>query len=273
MSFIQQRKIKQKLKILLSVALLLYVMISTSLYFLQEKLLFRPTELSQNHKYEFNHDFEEVFIKAEDGAVINAIHFKVVNPRGVILYFHGNKGNLKRWGRITEYFVEKHYDVFVMDYRSYGKSIGALSETLLYSDAQLCYEYLAALYEESAINVYGRSLGSTFATYVASKNSPNQLFLETPFYSIVDVVKSRLPVIPVKQVLNYEFPSYQFITDVKCPITLFHGTSDGVVPLSSAQKLIDSMSSRSINFVIIPKGSHNNLDRFKAYHQAIDNAL
>lgn len=248
-------------------------MISASLYFFQEKLLFRPTTLAQDYQFEFNHDFEEVFLNADDSAVINAIHFKVVNPRGVILYFHGNKGNLQRWGNITEYFVEKHYDVFVMDYRTYGKSTGQLKESLLYSDAQICYDYLLEQYQESVINVYGRSLGSTFATYVASINKPNQLLLETPFYSMTDVIASRLPVIPVKQVMKYEFPTYQFISTLACPVTIIHGTSDIVVPISSAQKLVRRLSSKSINFVTITNGLHNNLSDFKAYHQTIDSTL
>ena len=170
MSFIRQKKIKHKLKKALLVLIAFYLMIGTALYFLQEKILFRPTVLNQTHVFKFSNPFDELFLKSEDNAVINALHFKAEESKGVILYFHGNAGDLSRWGKITEYFVDKNYDVLVMDYRTYGKSTGALSEHALYGDAQLCYDFLKELYAEKDISVYGRSLGTGIATYIASKN-------------------------------------------------------------------------------------------------------
>ncbi|MEZ4780092.1 MAG: alpha/beta hydrolase [Flavobacteriaceae bacterium] len=248
-------------------------MINASLYLLQDKILFRPTVLEQNHQFQFTHKFEELFLKTDENAVINAIHFKVENPKGVILYFHGNKGDLQRWGNITEYFVEKGYDVFVMDYRTYGKSTGELSEKALYNDAEFMYNYLKERYAESEIIVYGRSLGTTFATYVASKHNPNQLILETPYYSMVDVAKNRFPLIPVKQFINYKFPSYQFINNVTCNIAIFHGTVDKVVPFSSGEKLFDTAPKANTKFIPVKGASHNNLIDFEVYHREINAIL
>ncbi|MEZ4797924.1 MAG: alpha/beta hydrolase [Flavobacteriaceae bacterium] len=248
-------------------------MINTSLYLFQDKILFRPTVLEQNYQFEFKHNFEEVFLKPEENAVINAIHFKVINPKGVILYFHGNQGDLQRWGKITEYFVEKQYDVFVMDYRTYGKSIGKLSENALYKDAEFLYNYVKEYYSESDITVYGRSLGTTFAVYVASKNNPNQLILESPYYSIVDVAKSRFPLIPVTQFMNYHLPTYNFIDKVPCKISILHGTSDKVVPFSSGQKLYQTSPRARTNFISIEGAGHNNLIDFETYHETINHVL
>ena len=111
----------------------------------QESMLFLPTTLPQDHTYSFKHNFEELFLTADDGAVLNGIHFKLEEPKGVILYFHGNAGDLQRWGTITSYFVEKNYDVVVMDYRTYGKSTGDRSEEAFYSDGQLFYNYTTCL--------------------------------------------------------------------------------------------------------------------------------
>ncbi len=237
MLFTRQKKIKHKLKQAAIGLLGLYLMIGTALYFLQEKILFRPTVLNQTYVYKFSYPFEELFLKAEDNAVINAIHFKVKDPKGVILYLHGNAGDLSRWGKITEYFVEKNYDLLVMDYRTYGKSTGALSEHALYSDAQLCYDYLKDRYNEDEITIYGRSLGTGIATYIASKNYPKQLILETPYYSIVDVAKYRFPFFSVEQMLHYKLPTNEFIQKVKCNIYMIHGTDDHVVPFESGEKL------------------------------------
>ena len=270
---IRQKGLKPKLKGLLVVVLVFYVMIGTSLYFLQEKLLFWPTVLAKDYQYQFSYPFEELFLKTTEHATVNALYFKAKNPKGVILYFHGNAGDLSRWGAIAEYFVGKDYDVLIMDYRTYGKSKGKLSEEALYHDAEFCYNYLKKQYDESDITLYGRSLGTGIAAYIASKYNPKQLILETPYYSMVDVAKKRFPIIPVKQLMTYELPTYKFLQSVNCPITMFHGTNDKVIPIESAKQLYHSASNKNIAFKIIEGGSHNNLSDFDNYHHVIDEVL
>ncbi len=273
MSFIRQKKIKHKLKQAAFGLLAIYLMIGTALYFLQEKILFRPTVLNQTYVYKFSHPFEELFLKTDDKAVINALHFKAEESKGVILYFHGNAGDLSRWGKITEYFVEKNYDVLVMDYRTYGKSTGALSEHALYDDAQMCYDYLRERYKEDAISIYGRSLGTGIGTYIASNNKPKQLILETPYYSIVDVAKYRFPLFSVEQMLHYKLPTNEFIKNVTCNISMLHGTDDYVVPFKSGEKLFEVAPHNLASFTIIENGSHNDLNKFDSYHEKIKEIL
>ena len=273
MSNTAQNRLKQTLKKAILVLLSIYIMVISLLYFLQEKMLFLPSVLDQNYTYNFEQPFEELFLNMEDGAIINAIHFKTEHPKGVILYFHGNAGDLSRWGSIAESFVEMNYDVFIIDYRTYGKSIGALSEQAFYDDAQYCYDYLKEQYAENEITLYGRSLGTGIATYLASENSPKQLILETPYYSIVDVAASKFPILPVEKLLKYKFPSFQFIKTVTCPISIFHGTQDEVIPMESAQKLFE-VSPRSLtSFTIIEGGGHNNLINYDDYHIGIKKVL
>jgi hypothetical protein len=267
------KSIKQTIKRILIVLLSLYIMVGTLLYFMQEKLMFFPTVLSQDYKYQFNHSFEELFLRTDETAVINALHFKVENPKGVILYFHGNAGDLSRWGTITEYFVEKNYDVLVMDYRTYGKSTGVLSEKALYSDAQYCYNYLKPFYKENEITVYGRSLGTGIATFIASKNNPKQLILETPFYSIEDVAKSRFLLFPVKKLIKYKLPTFKYINNTNCSILMIHGTEDKIVPFNSATKLYSYSPKSRTTFIKIEGGSHNNLIDFETFKNQIDRFL
>ncbi len=248
-------------------------MVGTLLYALQEKILFHPTVLSQEFKFQFSQTFEELFLKTEDEATINALHFKTEKPKGVILYFHGNAGDLSRWGMVAEFYVKKGYDVLMMDYRTFGKSTGKLSEAALYADAEFCYNYLKGYYLEHDIILYGRSLGTGIATYLASKHKPKQLILETPYYSMADVAKSKFPVLPVKYLLKYKLPSHEFIRDVKCPISIFHGTDDEVVPYRSAQKLFQVAPSAHTTFITIDGGNHSNLIRFDAFLKGISKVL
>ncbi len=272
MLFTVQKNLKRRLKKFAVVLFGLYVMIGSALYFFQEKLMFLPTSLEQDYKYQFDYNFEELFLETEDNVTINALHFKVENPKGVILYFHGNAGDLSRWGKITEYFVAMEYDVLVMDYRTYGKSTGKLSENALNKDAQFCYDYLLKQYSEKEVTLYGRSLGTGIASYLASKNQPKQLILETPYYSILDVAEHRFPMFPLKKLLKYHFPTFQYLPQTSCPITIIHGTDDSLVPYSSGKKLSE-LNINNLNFITIEGGGHNNLIEFEGYHKIIKNIL
>jgi len=272
MSIIQQRK-KPKLKKGFIIFAVMYLTISGALYFIQDSILFRPTVLEQNFEFKFTHPFEELFLKPNEDAVINALHFKNEKPKGVILYFHGNSGDLSRWGKVTEYFVEKNYDVLVMDYRTYGKSTGQITEKALYQDAKFCYDYVKEQYDEKDIIVYGRSLGTSFATYVASVNNPKHLILETPYYSMVDVARTRFPFFPIKYLLKYKLPTYSYINNVNCNTLVLHGTKDKVIRIKSAIKLYESASQKLTKFITIEGGYHNNLIEYSEYHEAINNVL
>ncbi len=264
---------KRKIIIFLFVILNLYGLLCGVLYFFQENLIFLPTVLPQNYEFRMEYPFKEITLNTQDGAKLNGLHFKVENRRGVILYFHGNAGDLQRWGEIVSFFVKKNYDVVAMDYRGYGKSTGKKSMQALYNDAQLWYNYVAGIYSEEQIRVYGRSLGTTFATFVASKNHPKKLILESPFYSVLDVGKSRFPFLPVKSLLRYTFPTYQYSNDVTCPITIYHGTEDSVINFSQGKKLFDFIKQTNKQFIPITGGNHNDLVQFPDYLNTIDAVL
>lgn len=273
MSIIVQKNLKEKLKKVFLILLAIYIMVGATLYFLQEKFLFLPETLPLDYSYNLNYDFDEYFLDTPNKGVINALHIKANNPKGAILYFHGNAGSLKRWSEIAEYFVALNYDVFIMDYRTYGKSKGVLSEQDMYTDAQACYNKLKQFWAEDDIVVYGRSLGSAMATKVASTNNPKHLILETPFYNILDVAKSRFPVFPVKKLLKYQFPNNEHIKGVNCSISIIHGTNDNVVPIKSGEKLFNISNKTKTKFTVVENGSHNNLVNFNTYHNFIKEIL
>src|SRR5699024_6393670 len=133
-----------KIVLIAVVALYLLIFIVTSVF--QETLLFVPKTLPVEFEYEFPVQSEECFLPGTDGqATLHALHFKVENPKGVVLYYHGNAGHLADWGWVMQDYSHRGFDVIVMDYRTYGKSTGTLSEKALYSDAQLFYDYAANL--------------------------------------------------------------------------------------------------------------------------------
>ncbi len=253
--------------------LVFYLLICTAMFLFQEKLIFLPSKLPQEYVYNFERPYHELFIDTPDGARLNALHFPVNNSKGIILYFHGNAGDLSRWGEVVAYFEQFHYDVLVMDYRTYGKSTGKIDEILLYKDAELFYSQAMEYFPEDRIVVYGRSLGTTFATHVASLNSPSQLILESPFYSLKSVAKERYWFLPVKPLLKYTFPTYDKLKEVGCNVTLLHGTNDRVVPFSNSERLQKTLPKEQIKLIPIPEGSHNDLVNFSEYQKGIRELL
>jgi len=246
-----------------------YLFITAFMFLLQEKLIFLPTQLPQDYIYNFERPYNEFFIETEDGARLNALRFTLENPKGIVLYYHGNAGDLSRWGEITSFFLQFEYEVLVMDYRTYGKSTGALNEAKLYKDASLFYDKATEWFPEDQIVVYGRSLGSTFATHVASENNPKQLILESPFLSLEAVAKKRYWFLPIKPILKYTFPTSEKIKDIKSPITIFHGANDRVVPYENGEMLQKIPSKTTCKLVTVAKGSHNDLINFSEYHEEI----
>jgi uncharacterized protein len=173
-----------------------YVLICAALYLLQERLIFYPEVLAPDFTFTFPERFEEIALPSYI-AVISALYFKADHPTGIVLYFHGNAGSLRCWGAVAATFVERGYDVLMPDYRGYGKSSGRIaSEQMLHQDAAVDYQYLLAHYPEDQIVIYGRSIGSGIATYLAKSHRPRLLILETPYFSLKEIVRQHYPFVP-----------------------------------------------------------------------------
>lgn len=242
------------------------------LYMFQEKIIFPTEKLDKDFVFSFAQEFEEVNLKTVDGETINALHFKVQDPRGVILFFHGNKGNLSRWGNLVSYLEAYQYNVFVMDYRNYGKSSGSYDEQEMYKDGLLAYDYVKQTFPEDKIVVYGRSMGATFATRVATQNNPKHVVLEAPFYNMKKGVRFFSKLAPTF-IIKYKFRTDLDIPKVKSPITFFHGDADKTTSFKESKELFELVTFRQKEFVTIPNGTHHNLKDFEVYQTKLKEIL
>jgi len=130
------------IKIFLTV-LALYAIVCVLLFFNQEKLIFYPTKLDPHFQFAFAGKFEEINIKTPDNKILNGVLFKADSTKGLIFYLHGNAGALDTWGDVTKTYTDMHYDVFMLDYRGYGKSEGQISsEHQFLDDVQLAYDHV-----------------------------------------------------------------------------------------------------------------------------------
>ena len=241
-------------------------------YFLQEKFIFKPEKLKQDFQFKYDIPFKEYFFDIEPGVRINGLHFHRDNPDGLILYFHGNTRSIKGWAKYARDFYRYNYDVVLVDYRGFGKSTGKRSEKEMLSDMQFVYNVLLETYTEQHIIVYGRSIGSGFASKIASDNKPRYLILDAPYYSFLKVVERFLPILPVRYVLRYHLRTDKWIPMVNCHIYIIHGTKDWLIPIKHSERL-QKINPKKITPIRIHGGRHNNLPEFDEYHNFVRDIL
>ncbi len=254
--------------------LLLYGLVCLVYWWIQERFIFVRFRTPHAYTYNFAQPFTEVFIAPEAGVELHALHFTVDEPLGTVLYFHGNTGSLRRWGKRAPRFTKLRHNVLMMDYRGYGKSRGRLSEAALHADAQCWYDWLKERTAEENIVVYGRSLGSGMAVPVAAVNRPRVLMLESPFANLLDVARHHFYLLPYRWLLRYPMRSDKAIKRVGCPVYIFHGKRDPVVPYESALRLYARVPSEvPREMITFAKGYHGDLGTFARYQRKLREVL
>lgn len=257
---------------ILKLAAGLYIIICVLLYFFQEKLIFFPQTLDKDYKFSFDQKFEEVNVKTADNKLLNAILFKADSSKGVIFYLHGNAGSLSSWGNVAKTYTALNFDVFMLDYRGYGKSEGTINgQTRFFQDIQTAYDQLKTKYPENKIIVLGYSIGTGLAAKVASTNNPKLLILQAPYYSLTDMMRHTYPIIPTF-ILKYKFETDKYIKDCRMPIVVFHGDQDEVIYYGSSLKLQKEFRKQDTLITLHGQG-HNGMTENADYEMELQKVL
>jgi len=248
------------------------IILSLIIYLFQEKFIFKPEKLKADFEFKYDVPFREYFFDIEPGVRINALHFFRPEPAGLILYFHGNTRSIKGWARYSKDFYRYNYDVVLVDYRGFGKSTGKRSEKDMLSDMQFVYDTLKKTYHEHHMILYGRSMGSGFATRLAADNKPRYLILDAPYYSFLKVVERFLPILPIRLVLRFHLRADKWIRYVNCHTYIIHGTHDWLIPIRHSERL-QKINPNKITLIRIHGGRHNDLPTFDEYHNFLRDIL
>ena len=249
-----------------------YLVLLVIIYLLQDRIIFKPEKLSKDFKYKYDIPFEELFFDVSKGVQINGLHFFREEPKGLILYLHGNSRSIKGWAKYARDFYRYGYDVVLVDYRGFGKSTGKRGEKDMLNDIQFVYETLRQQYAEDHLIVYGRSMGSGFASKIASENSPRYLILDSPYYSFLKVVGRFTPFLPMRWLLRYHLRTDLWIKKVRCHTYIIHGTRDWLIPIRHSEEL-QKFDLNKITLIRIHGGGHNNLPSYPEYHNFIRDIL
>ncbi len=236
------------------------------LYVEQERLIFPATTLPADFRFQFDQreqPFTEVWIPV-DGARLHALRFTQPNPRGVVFFLHGNAGNLDTWTTGIDFYRRVNYDLFIIDYRGYGKSTGRIeSEAQLHADARAAYDVMAPLYRDKPIVIYGRSLGTALAASLARDVNPRLLVLVSPFTSLAAAAAQEYPWSPA-WILKYPLRTDAIIGEIKSPILLMHGSDDKLIPMAHSERL-KALARSPTELLVIHGAGHNDIHKFPAY--------
>lgn len=222
-----------------------------------EQQLFPGSQLQNDFHFEFSNPFTELNFLTQDGYKLNGLLFKAKQTEGLIFYLHGSNDGLDTWGKVAPFYNNLNYDIFILDYRGYGKSEGKVSsEPQLSSDIQMVYDNLKKIYPESKIIVIGQSIGTGPAAILTANNNPKALILQAPYYSLPDWISNIAPDIDTSS-MKYQFKTYEFLQKIKAPVTVFHGDADDAIYIGSSKKLSSFFKKDDRLFILKGEG-HNN---------------
>jgi len=241
-----------------------FAAVLATLYLRQERLIFQGTKLPADHRFAFDgHAFDEVTIEVP-GAKLNALHIRQPNPRGLVFFLHGNAGDLSTWTTGIDFYRRINFDLFIFDYRGYGKSTGQIeSEGQLHADVRAAWDSVAARYAGKPVVIYGRSLGTGLATHLAKEVPAALLVLVTPYTSLAAAAKRLYPYAP-EWLMKYPLRIDAIAAEIRMPVLLVHGTNDELLPIDFSRALYEQFRSPK-ELLVIDGAAHGNIHTFDAY--------
>jgi uncharacterized protein len=252
-------------------ALLVWTALITALWWGQETLLFEPKVLASNLSIDAP-DVTEDWVDVP-GARLHAIQFRqpmvngVRHTKGLIFYLHGNVGNVATWFVDSGFWRDSGYDLYMMDYRGFGKSTGRIeSEAQLHADVQTAWERIAPAYAGLKTVIFGRSLGTGLAVQLAATVQPDLLILVSPYSSMTAVMNVHYPWAP-DAILRYPLASDRYIQQIRHATLIFHGLRDTVIPVAQAEALQER--AHRAELILLPNVGHGDVQEDATYRNTL----
>jgi pimeloyl-ACP methyl ester carboxylesterase len=231
------------------ICILLFLFQRFLIYFPDNNIIFTPTHARLN--------YEDIYYKTSDDVSINGWLIPADSSDKVVLFCHGNAGNISHRLESIQLLNRLRLDVFIFDYRGFGKSEGRISEEGTYLDASGAWKFLVRQrgYKPSQIIIFGRSLGSGIASWLASEKNPGGVILESSFTSLPDLGAKIYPYFPVRLLARFNYRTEQNLGKIQCPILFIHSKSDEIIPYALGLENF-KLAKEPKEFLEI-EGSHN----------------
>lgn len=234
-----------------------YLALIVFVYFRQPKMLYFPTRDIEMTPAAIGLSFEEVNFKTADGLTIAAWHIPAPDARAVLLFCHGNAGNISHRLDSIRIFHDLGLSVLIFDYRGYGRSEGEPTEKGTYLDAEAAWDYIVKnkRIDPSRIVIFGRSLGSAVAAELAMRRKAGALIIESGFSSIPDLGRKYYPYLPVGLVTRFHYATIDKVSRLALPKLFIHSPDDEIIPYDQGRKLFEKAAEPK-EFLKL-QGSHN----------------
>ncbi|MGH7836147.1 MAG: alpha/beta hydrolase, partial [Candidatus Binatia bacterium] len=200
-----------------------------------------------------------VYFTTTDSVRLNGWFIPHPRAKATLLWFHGNAGNVgHRVENIKLLHDQVGINIFIFDYRGYGRSNGKVSEAGTYTDGAAALSYLRSRkdVDPDSILFFGRSLGAAVAAEVATRGRCQGLILETPFSSIRDMARAAFPLLPIAGLLRTKYDTVEKVKNINCPLLVLHGDRDEIVPFSQGRKVFEAAPEPKEFYAI--SGAHHN---------------
>lgn len=216
----------------------LYVLLLLFIFVFQANLIYFPTGRIHHTPGDIGLSYNAVTFRAADGVSLTG-WFIPASSDMVVLFCHGNAGNISDRLDSIKIFHHLGLNTFIFDYRGFGESEGRISEQGSYLDAEAAWNYLVQErgFAPERIVVFGRSLGGAVATHLAMARAAGALVIESTFTSIPDLGARLYPLFPVRLLARFSYPTSDYIARVRCPVLVVHSPEDDIVPYDLGMKV------------------------------------
>ena len=253
---------------LLLAGLACYAVLALVVYLMQARMLYLPDVPGRSldrTPADIGADYEDVWIRTADGVTLHGWYVAGHSDR-VLLFFHGNAGNISHRLESIRQFLQLGLSVLIIDYRGYGQSEGRTTEQGIYRDAEAAWNYLTGSRgtPQERIVLFGRSMGASAAAYLAARQRPLALVVESSFTSVPDIAAEYYPWLPVRWLSRLRHSARDFVRDTNSPVLVIHSRDDEIVPFRHGEALF-AAAGEPRSFLEI-RGTHN--DAFLRDEQA-----
>ncbi len=256
-----------------AVALLAYLLVVLLAWAMENSLIYFPAKYPEGVWNPPGLEFEDAWFTASDGTRLHGWYVPSANPRAVILFAHGNAGNLSHRYELLQELSKLGISTMIFDYRGYGRSEGSPSEAGILDDARAARHWLAqrAGVREADIVLMGESLGGGVMVDLAARDGARGLILENTFTSLPEVAAYHYPWLPVRMLMQTQLNSAAKIHNYHGPLLQIHGDADTIIPFAIGQQLF-AAANEPKELVVIAGGDHND-PRTPQHFEAIDQFL
>ncbi|MDH3612859.1 MAG: alpha/beta hydrolase [Gammaproteobacteria bacterium] len=201
-------------------------------------------------------DYQDVSIETTDGVTLHGWYIAGRSSQ-VLLFFHGNAGNISHRLDSIGQFRELGLSVLIIDYRGYGQSEGRTTENGIYRDADAAWRYLIESrgVVASDIIIFGRSLGASVASRLAARHRPLALIVESSFSSVPDIAQELYPWLPARWLSRLRHATRDHVRDVRCPVLVVHSRDDEIIPFHHGEAVFAAANEPRTLLTI--RGTHN----------------